>query len=87
MESEFDADVDADCCHFQELIAALKEKFNRDETDRAHKLQILTLLPANWSVKKISQTMNTTLYMAKKSKKLFESKGILSLPDKKHGVH
>ena len=59
----------------------------RNKTDRVHNLQIRTLLPANRSVKKISQTMNTLMYMVEASKKLLKSKGKLSLPDTKYGVH
>lgn len=75
-----------DACHFGELIHTLKEKFHRNETNKANKLQILTLLPPDWSAKMISRTMGTTIYMAKSSKKLVQGKGILSLPNAKHGI-
>ena len=48
-------------------------------------LQILTVLPKSWSVKKIQQEFGVSTYMAQKSKKLVKEKGVLSLPDQKPG--
>lgn len=76
--------INKDEIHFRNLINRLKENFYYKETDRAHQLQILTLLPTTWSPEKISETMNTTVYMARKSKKLLEEKGI-SLPNTRQG--
>ena len=63
--TEIDIDVKRDACHFRELVHTLREKFHRNETNKADKLHILTLLPPDWSAEMISRTMGTTIYMAK----------------------
>ena len=63
-----------------EMVQQLKEKF-QSTTKRNEQLQVLTVLPKSWSVKKIQQEFGVSIYMARKSKKLVEEKGILSLPD------
>lgn len=61
-------------------LEQLKKKFHHPESDRNLKMQILTILPENWSIAKIAREMETTLYMARAAKKLFQEKGILSKP-------
>ena len=63
-----------------EMLQQLKEKF-QSTTRKNEQLQVLTVLPKSWSVKKIQQEFGVSIYMACKSKKLVEEKGILSLPD------
>ena len=63
-----------------EMFQQLKEKFQLT-TNRNEQLQVLTVLPKSWSIKKIQQEFGVSTYMARKSKKLVEEKGILSLPD------
>ena len=48
-------------------------------------MQILTVLPKSWSLKKIQQEFGVSNYMARKSKELVEEKGVLSLPGPKPG--
>ena len=67
-----------------EMIQQLKEKFQATTKMNEH-LQILTVLPKRWSVKKIQQEFGVSTYMAQKSKKLVNKKGVLSLPDPKPG--
>ena len=67
-----------------EMIQQLKEKFQLT-TQRSEQLQILTVLPKSWSLRKIQQEFGVTNYMARKSKELVKEKGILSLPSSKSG--
>ena len=62
-----------------EMIQQLKEKFQ--ETRKGNEqVQVLTVLPKSWSVKKIQQEFGVSEYLARQSKKLVEERGILSLP-------
>ena len=67
-----------------EMIQQLKEKF-QSTTRRSEQLQVLTVLPKSWSLLKIQQEFGVSNYMARKSKKLVEEKGVLSLPGPKPG--
>ena len=67
-----------------EMIQQLKEKF-RSTAQRSEQLQILTVLPKSWSLKKIQQEFGVSNYMARKSKDLVKKKGVLSLPGPKPG--
>ena len=46
---------------------------------------MLTVLPENWSVKKVQQEFCVSEYLARQSKKLVEESGILSLPGPSRG--
>ncbi|KAF7998469.1 hypothetical protein HCN44_010406 [Aphidius gifuensis] len=83
LETDYNASERTNARHFQDLVTRLKEKFHSAETDRAHKLQILTLFPYEWSADKIANIMETTKHMATVSKQLVEQKGLLSLPEPK----
>ena len=52
-----------------EMIQQLKEKF-RSTAQRSEQLQILTVLPKSWSLKRIQQEFLVSNYMARKSKDL-----------------
>ena len=67
-----------------EMIQQLKEKL-RSTPQRGEQLQILTVLPKSWSVKKIQQEFGVSNYMARKSKDLVKEKGVLSLRGPKPG--
>lgn len=69
---------------FLDTIEALK-KFHDKEITKKEKIQILTLLPPDWSVYKVCDIMETTKDIVKVSKSLRERRGILSLPDSKPG--
>ena len=49
------------------------------------KVQILTVLPMSWSIKKIESEFKASNYMARKVKALVKSEGILSTPSSNHG--
>ena len=68
----------------EEMIEQLKEKF-RTTTQKGDQLQILSVLPKSWSVKKLQEDFCVTSYMARQSKTLVKEKGILSLLDPKRG--
>ena len=67
-----------------EMIQQLKEKF-QSTAERSEQLQILTVLPKSWSLKKIQQELGVSNYMARKSKDLVKEKGVLSHPGPKPG--
>ena len=67
-----------------EIIEQLKEKFHLS-TDRSQKVQILTVLPKSWSIRKVEEEFGVSNYMAHKAKDLVKDQGILSSPNPKHG--
>ena len=67
-----------------EIIEQLKEKFH-SSTDRSQKVQILTVLPKSWSIRKVEEEFGVSNYMARKAKDLVKDQGILSSPNPKHG--
>ena len=67
----------------REIIKQLKEKFST--ATRSEKIQILTVLPKSWSIRKIQQEFGTSNFMARKAKELVDRKGILTTPDPKPG--
>ena len=66
-----------------EIIAQLKEKYST--ADRSEKLQVLTVLPKSWSIRKIEAEFGASNRMARKAKELVREKGILSTPNPKPG--
>ena len=67
-----------------ETIRQLKDKFSKTGK-RGEQMQILTVLPQSWSVKKIEKEFGVSNYTARKSKELVKEKGILSTPNPKPG--
>lgn len=67
-----------------EMIQQLQEKF-KITSKHNERLQILTVLPKSWTLKKIQEEFEVSKYVAQKSKKLVEEKGVLSLPGPKVG--
>ena len=66
-----------------EIIEQLKEKFAN--ASRSEKIQILTVLPKSWSIRKVQQEFGTSNFMARRAKQLVKEKGILASPDPKPG--
>ena len=66
-----------------EIIEQLKDKFST--AGRSEKVQILTVLPKSWSIKRIEDEFGTSNFMARKAKQLVKEKGILATPDPKPG--
>ena len=67
-----------------EIIAQLKDKFNSSNR-KSEKVQILTILPQSWSIRKIEEEFGATNYMVRKAKQLVNTRGILSTPNPKPG--
>lgn len=62
----------------EELFDGLKEKYASLDKNDPMKLRILTIAPASWSIRKISQEFGASRYLAKKSKGLRSSQGVLA---------
>eukprot|EP00731_Ephydatia_muelleri_P005409 Em0002g1585a len=69
---------------FQEVLEQLKRKFNGC-AKKSEKLQVLTILPQSWSIKRIEMEFGTTNHMARLAKALVASKGILAAPNPRSG--
>ena len=70
----------------KEMLEELKEKFKMI-TNSSKKLQLLTVLPKSWSVRRIEQEFHVSNYMGQKSKKVVQEKGILSFPNPRSGSY
>ena len=68
--------------NFDRLMQLIKEKLSTIKTNREI-IQILTLAPETWSVRKVANFFNVTEYAAHEARTLFQQKRILALPDKK----
>lgn len=86
-ESIDDESIDDDAANFRSLIEKLHDKFNDKDTEKSVKIQILTLLPENWSERHICEVMNTSRHWSRVAKNLVEEKGILSTPESKLGMY
>ena len=84
MKRTFITDCDNTLGDENEIIEQLKKKFEL-AIPRSEQLQILTVLPRSWTLKKIQDVFQTSDYMARKAKQLVEEKGILSTPNPKPG--
>jgi GH43 family beta-xylosidase len=62
----------------------LEEKFNITGK-KSEKVQILTVFPKSWSIRKTEQEFKASNYMVWTSKKLVADKGILPSPNVKPG--
>lgn len=69
------------------MIDQLKNKFEQT-TDRNTKIKILSVLPADWSIRKTQKIFGTgaSYYMINQTKKLVQKNGILCEPTKKIGA-
>ena len=56
-----------------EMIKLLKERFHT-ATKKSENVQILTILPKCWPVRKVQSEFGTSNYMARKSKHLLKEK-------------
>ena len=68
--------------NFDRLTQLIKEKLSTIKTNREI-IQVLTLAPETWSIKKVENFFNVTECGARKARSLVQEKGILALPDKK----
>ena len=67
-----------------EIIAQLKDKFNSSDS-LCDKIQILTVLPKSWSVRKTMREFSASDYMVRRAKQLVAEHGILVTPNPKPG--
>ena len=67
-----------------EIVRQLKDKF-QETTVRSEKVQVLTVLPKSWSIRRIEEEFGASNYMVRKAKDLVKRKGILSSPNPKPG--
>ena len=70
------------------MVQQLKIKFHETEEKRVM-VQILTLLPMSWSIKRIENEFKASNYMVRKAKSLVKSGGILYTPNpiQGHGLN
>ena len=61
-----------------EIITQLKEKYST--AGRSEKIQILTVMPKSWSVRRVEEEFGVLNFMARKAKQLVREKGILAVP-------
>jgi len=74
-----------DCASSQtEIIDQLREKFKLC-MKTSEKVQILTMLPKSWSIRKIENEFEASNYLVRKAKRLVEEKGVLSTPNPNAG--
>ena len=64
------------------LIEQSKQKFQKSE-EFSEKIQILSLLPTSWSIKRISTEFGASEYLVRKTKMLVEKYGILPKVERK----
>ena len=79
-----DTDYDDSLRDENEIFEQLRGKFEQS-TSRSEQLQILTILPQSWTLKKIQVMFKTSDYMARKAKQLVLEKGIFATPNPKPG--
>ena len=63
-----------------EIIQQLKDKFQAT-SERSIQVQILTVLPQSWSIRKIEKEFGVSNFMTRTAKKLVRENGILSTPN------
>ena len=66
------------------MINQLKQKFH-SWTKRSEKVQVLTVLPSRWSIKRITEEFGASDYLARQAKRLVSEQGVLSIPNPKAG--
>ena len=67
-----------------EMVKQLKEKFH-STMDRSEKVQVLTVLPQSWTVRKVQAEFGASNYMVRTAKQLVKQNGVLSTPNLKQG--
>ena len=66
------------------LLFLMKEKIKN--CTREKKIQILTMMPGSWSVKKAKEFFNVSAYIVRQARKLAAENGILELPGNRQGT-
>ena len=70
---------------FNTLLSLMREKLLKESTTLSEKNQILTMVPSEWSIRKISEFFNVSYYTARESIKLRSEKGFMASPESNHG--
>ena len=71
------------CNDLDKLLDAIKEKVKISLNEK--KVQLLTLTPDSWSIKKTCNAFSVSDHLVKKARKLKNEKGILAKPEAKKG--
>ena len=69
---------------YDELLEQLRKKYD-ESSSKSGKLQVLSVLPQSWTLQRIEKEFGTTYHMARLSKQLVSSKGVLSTPNSRPG--
>nr|XP_047138382.1 uncharacterized protein LOC124814597 [Hydra vulgaris]XP_047138383.1 uncharacterized protein LOC124814597 [Hydra vulgaris] len=69
---------------FDNMMVLLTNKI-AESTSTFKIVQLATLAPTDWSIKKVSETLHVTNYVAQTARKLTLKKGILTMPNPKLG--
>ena len=70
--------------NFDRLMQLIKEKISSLKSTKDI-IQVLTLTPTDWSIKKVADFFNVSEYAIRQARNIFKEKGILALPDSKKG--
>ena len=69
---------------YNEMMEQLKTKF-RESQKVSDKVQILTIVPKSWTIQRRQAEFGATYHMARLSKQLVASQGVLATPDARPG--
>ena len=72
------------CTDLDVLVGQLKEKCSMTKSKR-EQVQLLTIVPASWTIEQVSKEFNVSKYLVKKSRELKKSKGVLFMTETKKG--
>lgn len=64
---------------YKEILLQLQERFQATD-DKTLKIQILSVLPRSWSLKKVARIFNVPISIARTCRKLVEEQGIIPTP-------
>ena len=70
-------DIEKKAKNFDEIMSLLKEKVF--SSDKRTIVQLITLAPPSWTIAEVKQNFSVGEYQAKKARKLFQEKGVLSI--------
>lgn len=77
-------DTMQDAQSFNMVVDSLKAEFKKTN-DRAKKIQLLSIVPNSWSIKKIQEEFDCPEYMVRTMRLLVQEEGILCKPHPKQG--
>ena len=71
--------LNKECDSCERLMQLIKEKMVHSDTDQ--RVQMLTLVPDDWTIPQTADYFNVTQYTVRQTRKTKQEKGILSVPD------